>query len=65
MNAEFVSTEDCGRALGAPTSTVNVRITKDTADKRHVLIETGLSEVATEILVHYGSEYKRILGVHM
>ena len=41
-------------------SAVNVRITKDVVDERHVLTETGLSEVATEILVHYGSDYKQI-----
>ena len=63
MNAEFVSTEDYERALGAPMGTVNVRITKDAVDKRHALTETGLSTMATEILVHFGSDYKRILGM--
>jgi hypothetical protein len=62
VNAEFVSTEDYGGELGAPMSTVNVRIIKN-ADYRDVLTATGLSEVVEEILVHYGSDYKRIVGV--
>ena len=40
-----------------------MRITKDVVDERHVLTETGLSEVATEILVHDKSDYERIVGV--
>ena len=62
VNAEFVSTEDYGGELGAPMSTVNVRIINN-ADYRDVLTATGLSEVVEEILVHYGSDYKRIVGV--
>jgi hypothetical protein len=42
---EFVPTEDYGSALGAPISTVNVRITKDVvvdeSDERYVLTATG------------------------
>ena len=39
MNAEFVSTEDYGPALGAPMSTVNVHITIDEAcvDRKRIV----------------------------
>ena len=49
--------------IGNANEYVNVRIIKN-ADYRDVLTATGLqSEVATEILVHYASVYKRIVGV--
>ena len=50
-------------ALGAPLRAVNVRITKDAVDKRHVLTATRQDEDATETLVHYGTDYKQIVGV--
>jgi hypothetical protein len=50
-------------ALGAPLSAADVRITKDALDKRHALTATRQDEDATEILVHYGPDYKQIVGV--
>ena len=63
VNAEFVPTEDYGEEEGAPITTVNVRTIKKVQRQLTVTHAPYVITENPEILVHYGPDYRRIVGV--
>ena len=63
VNAEFVPTEDYGEEEGAPMTTVNVRTVKSVGWERPLSQYSRYDLVMPEILVDYGPDFRKIVGV--
>ena len=63
VNAEFVPTEDYGEEEGAPMTTVNVRTVKSVHWERPLSPDSRYVEEMPEILVDYGPDFRKIVGV--
>ena len=67
VNAEFIATEDYGDEEAAPMTTVNIKTIRHIRNVtpgmlRDLKIGGEWRQQLEEILVHYGRDYKQIVG---